>query len=106
MLFAKKISEVKISVKYQKPSKLGDYLYYESSDDATYLYRLKISTYTSETQDYIKGYIVIGYKAYTYPDDADYTINKDDEAIKDKVPAYMTDADLETYITNHKTTNE
>ena len=104
--YEEKISEVKISVKYQKPSKLGDYLYYESSDDATYLYRLNISTYTSETQAYIKGYIVSGYKAYTYPDDADYTINKDDEAIKDKVPAYMTDADLETYITNHKTTNE
>ena len=104
--YEEKISEVKISVKYQNPSKLGDYLYYESSDDATYLYRLNISTYTSDTQDYIKGYIVSGYTTYTYPDDADYTINADDEEIKDKVPAYMTDDDLETYISNHKTTNE
>ena len=104
--YEEKISEVKISVKYQNPSKLGDYLYYESSDDATYLYRLKISTYTSETQAYLKGYIVSGYKTYEYPEDADYVINKDDESIKDKVPAYMTETDLETYISNHKTTNE
>ena len=104
--YEEKISNVSFSTKFGKPSYLDGYLYYESSDDATYLSRIKMSDYDSTTQALIKGYIVSGYKDYTYPEDADYTINKDDEAIKGKVPAYITDADLETYITNHKTTNE
>ena len=104
--YEEKISDVSIGTKFGKPSYLNGYLYYESSDDATYLSRIKMSDYDATTQALIKGYIVSGYKAYTYPDDADYVLNKDDEAIKDKVPAYITDADLETYITNHKTTNE
>ena len=104
--YEEKISNVSFSTKFGKPSYLNGYLYYESSDDATYLSRIKMSDYDSTTQALIKGYIVSGYKDYTYPEDADYTINNDDEAIKGKVPAYITDADLETYITNHKTTNE
>lgn len=100
-----KISSVKIGSKYGAPSLLGDYIYYESSDDATYLSRIKVTSYNEDTQELISGYIVSGYTEYTYPDDADYVINEDDETIKDKVPAYITDTDLETYITSHKTTN-
>ena len=103
--YEEKISDVSFGSKYGKPVLIADYLYYESSDDATYLSRIKMA-YDSTTQAYLKGYIVSGYKAYTYPDDADYVVNKDDESIKDKVPAYMTDSDLETYVSNHKTTNE
>ena len=104
--YEEKISDVSIGTKFGSPSYLNGYLYYESSDDATYLSRLKVTDYNADTQALVKGYIVSGYKAYTYPEDADYVLNKDDETIKDKVPAYITDTDLETYITNHKTTNE
>ena len=103
--YEEKVSNVTIGTKYGAPSLLNGYLYYESSDDATYLSRIKME-YNEATQDLLNGYIVSGYKAYTYPEDADYVINKDDEAIKDKVPACVTDADLETYISKHKTTKE
>lgn len=104
--YEEKISNVSFSTTFGNPSYMDGYLYYESSDDATYLSRIKISSYDASTQALINGYIVSGYKAYTYADDADFIINKDDEEIKDKVPAYITDADLETYITNHKSDKE
>ena len=104
--YEEKVSDVSFSSTYGKPSYMDGYLYYESSDDATYLSRMKIADYNASTQAKINGYIVSGYREYTYPDDADYVINKDDELIKNKVPAFITEADLETYISNHKTTNE
>ena len=103
--YEEKISTVTIGTKYGNPSVLDGYLYYESSDDATYLSRMELN-YNGTSQDYLKGYIVSGYKAYEYPEDADYVINEKDELIKDKVPAYITDADLTKYISNHKTTKE
>ena len=104
--YEEKISDVAFGTTYGKPNYLDGYLYYESSDDATYLSRIKISSYDASTQALINGYIVSGYKDYEYPEDADYVINKDDEVIKDKVPAYITDADLTTYISNHKSDKE
>ena len=103
--YEEKIADVSFGTKFGKPSLLDGYLYYESSDDATYLSRIKMA-YDGTTQALLKGYIVSGYTAYTYPEDADYVINKDDEVIKDKVPAYITASDLESYISKHKTTNE
>ena len=103
--YEEKVSNVSIGTKFGKPSLLDGYLYYESSDDATYLSRIKM-TYSSDEQTLLKGYIVSGYKAYTYPEDADYILNKDDEKIKDKIPAFATDADIETYITNHQSAKE
>ena len=104
--YEEKISDVAMSSKFGKPSYLNGYLYYESSDDATYLSRIKIADYDATTQALIKGYIVSGYKDYQYPDDADYVLNEEDDVIKGKVPAYITDEDLETYIENHKSTND
>ena len=103
--YEEKVSKVSIGTKYGAPSELDGYLYYESSDDATYLSRIKLA-YDEAAQEYLKGYIVSGYTAYTYPEDADYVINEDDDLIKDKVPAYMTEADMTKYVSNHKTTNE
>ena len=104
--YEEKISNAAMATTYGAPSYLGGFVYYESSDDATYLSRINISSYNADTQALVSGYIVSGYTAYTYEEDADYIINKDDESIKDKVPQFMTEDDLKTYITNHKSDKE
>lgn len=104
--YEEKISDSTFSVKFGAPSLLDGKLYYECSDDSSYLYMMTIADYDADTQKLISGYIVSGYKDYSYPKDADYTINKDDELIEGKVPAHMTSKDLDTYISAHKTTND
>lgn len=54
----------------------------------------------------IDRYLIYHNGTYTYSEEDKFILNKDDETIKDKIPAYITEADLETYKTNHKTAKE
>lgn len=105
--YAEKISTVTIGSQYGVPVFVGNYVYFENADETNYLYRMDVSSYSIGSEiKYAKAYAVSGYKAYTYSDEDKFILNKDDETIKDKIPAYITEADLETYKTNHKTAKE
>lgn len=96
------VSEEALSTSWLKPTVVGDYIYYINSSNSDYLYRVNYKSYKNANNELVRpeGRMVSGYTKYTYPDDADYTMPNDE------IPAFMTDADKETYVTNHKVTNE
>jgi hypothetical protein len=107
--YAWKISDVTFGTTYGNPTMIGDDIYYVSADDSSYQYKVSVKDFDCKTNpaDPTKaiGYILSGYKDYTYPDGEskeDYIINKD-TSLEGKVPAHMTDTDLSTYVTSHKT---
>jgi len=109
--YTDKISEAKYSTPYGNPTNIGNNIYFISSDDSSYLYMVNVAEFAKNEENgaitYANGYIVSGYKAYTYGDDDDFVINKDKgEKLENMVPKYMTSDDLKTYISNHKTDNE
>lgn len=105
--YAEKISTATFGSQYGAPVFLDNYVYFENSAETNYLYRMDLNSYSMTSEiTYAKAYIVSGYKTHTYAEDDEFIINKDDESIKDKVPAYITEADLSTYIDNHKSAKD
>lgn len=71
------------------PAKLGDYLYYFNGNESSYLYRLGYKEYEYGKNNELTTEIVSGYV-------------DNDKTEDGKAPAFMTEEDLKTYVSNHK----